>query len=237
MPFPFRALFVALITLTALPAFAFDFPPKLAYKVTAKGQIAEATLSFSRQSPEKGTSVMQLSDFQGLGIKSNERMVTLLDDADLSLYAAFLMKGDTTVYEIRRTNEPDPMNREAVTFQFKEPGAPRPTNTITYSDYPVVDLLGMFIYLSKKVADGNMAAEKLNLWVNKTTKIVDVESMGSEEVQTGFGRVEAQRLAVSYQGTPVFSLWITQAGNYWFPAELSLETEGLGTIRMVADAY
>jgi len=212
------------------------FPSAIRYQVVVAGKnVGNASFNFSQRSKYPGTYSLTLNNLQGLGIKSDEQMFTYVEQADFSLHAAFVSKSGKTLSEIRIVERRDidyTTKRQA--YAYKEAGAKGSIDTMIYSDHKVVDLLSSFVVFSEKVRNKNVKSEKFNLWLDKSTKIVDLVHKGTESVAYKGAKVKTTALSLEYGAVELFKFNIYSERGRYFPVRVSIESDK-GLIEFVAD--
>ncbi|OQW92873.1 MAG: hypothetical protein BWK78_00255 [Thiotrichaceae bacterium IS1] len=218
-------------------AFAIEvqFPAQILYKILIANKVMGSTkMTFTPKGREEGTYSLTLAQFQGLGFKLQDRNVTLVKKNNLSLYANFLTRGDQTIYEIRLGSGDDfGITRQA--FRYKEATDKGTIDTMLYSDYRVIDLLSSFLVISEKVRGGDKQSDKFNLFIGKSTKIVDLEYVGEVKIPYQGKEVPTTALSLKYNGKEVFRFHIYQQGGVYFPVSVTIEDEKQGHIELRAD--
>jgi hypothetical protein len=233
--FPLFTL-LCLGTTTGVTLADVSFPSQIMYRVVVAGKnIGSAQLRFNRRSKYAGIYAVNLSNFEGLGIKSDEQMFTYVDQADLSLSSAFVSKGKKRIYEIKTVEREDLDLTKRRAYAYKEAGAKGSIDTMIYSDHKVIDLLSSFLVFSEKVRNHNLKSEKFNLWLDKSTKIVDLVHKGNESVVYKGAKVKTTVLSLKYDAVELFKFNIYGEKGYYFPVKVSIESDDKGLVEFVAD--
>jgi hypothetical protein len=228
-------------TLAAAPS----FPQAIVYKVVGGPAIGQATLQFAQGSPQEidgdvgGQAVplylLKMSNFQGLGYKSDETLITWVKQRDLSFFGTMAVRGKRPSYEIRTVKRFDMANKKRLAFAYKGPGDTATIDTMLYSDHPVVDLLSLLLHVAQKAKDNDSKQEQLNLFVGKSTRIVGLERKGSVKAPYGDRYVNATRFLLTHDGRSIFTLDVTKENGVYFPTQVVLDDDSGKDIRLVAD--
>ena len=224
------------------PADAFKFPSTIKYKLLKNDRVVgSCRFEYEKKGKLEKMSTLKLVNFEGLGLTSQEWLLTYIYTMNSSIYAAFIMKGKDPASEIRLKEGVGFDGASGQVFVYKELTSPDQIQTELFTQYPVIDLVSSFFVASRKVAVGNLTkAEKFNFFFGKSTKIMDMMYTGSEPVPYQGTEVTTQVLVVRYNNVEVFRFKIFQdPEGYYFPLSIVLVTDftgGQDTFEMRADA-
>jgi len=215
---------------------AVKFPQTILYKIIVRDQVVgQSILEFSSSSAFPSTYQLALVKFQGLGYESQDRLYTYINQKDLSLHDAQLKKGDKIQYEVRAMEKEgiDLAKRQA--YVFKEAGSKGTIDTILYTDYKVIDLLSSFLIASEKKRTGNKEPEKFNLFIGKSTRIVDMLYSGEEKFAYKGDTITTDVLVISNNNQEILRFNIYTKDGLYYPIRVSIVDEKEGTMQLIAD--
>jgi hypothetical protein len=214
----------------------FKFPQRIQFKLIKNDNIVgECQLLYQETTDKKGISSLQLKNFQGLGLTSEESFVTYLFTDSSSIYAEFLLKGKEKVYEIRlKEGLTFELKKEQV-FVYKEEAKPT-LQTELFTQYPVIDLLSSFFVTSRRVALGqHKKTEKFNLIFDKSTKIAEMKYTGPRKEPFQGREVDTEALSITISNVEMFAMKIYKdKDGYCFPVSVTISSQG-GSFEMRAD--
>lgn len=109
-------------------------------------------------------------------------------------------------------------------FKYKE-GDNSQLQTEIFAKYKVIDLLSSFFIGSKRVAEGSHAQpQKYNFFFDKSTKIVDMVHLGSEQAPFDGKMVDTELLVMTISNVEIFRLNIYKdPTGYCFPVIVSIK--------------
>lgn len=224
------------------PADSFKFPSTIRYKLLKNDRvIGSCRFEYDVKGKFENTSSLKLVNFQGLGLTSQEWLLTYIYTKDSSIYATYILKGKEPVSEIRLKEAVGFDGGKDQVFVYKELTSPDQIQTELFTKFPVIDLVSSFFVSSQKVASGNLnKAEKFNFLFGKSTKIMDMIYTGTEQVPYQGKEVSTHVLIIRYNNMEIFRFKIFQdPEGCFFPLSVVLVTDFTGgsqeTFEMRAD--
>jgi hypothetical protein len=215
---------------------SFKFPKRIEFKLLKNDRIiGSCRLFYEEKGKKEGTSVLKLKNFQGLGLTSQEWLLTYIFSKDSSLYADFIMKGKKPVSEIRLkqgTSFDGTKDGKFLIYKdLESPGSPDSSpETEIFSDHLIIDLLSMFYVTSQKVAAGKIGPEKFNFIIHKSAKDVDLVPLGLDKVPFQGKEVTSHVFSFTYHNQEIFRLGIYKdAYGYCFPVSILIVTDFTGS--------
>jgi len=217
---------------TLWPADSFKFPSTIKYKLLKNDRVVgSCRFEYEVKGKFENTSSLKLVNFEGMGLTSQQWLQTYIFTKDSSIYATFILEGKKPASEIRLKEGVGFDGSAGQVFVYKELTSPDQIQTELFTQYPVIDLVSSFFVASRKVAAGNLTkAEKFNFFFGKSTKIMDMMSIGTEKVPFLGKEVSTQVLIVRYNNVEIFRFKIFQdADGYYFPLSVIVVTDFTGS--------
>jgi len=225
----------------------FKFPNKIQYKITRGSNVAGNVLfSFEKIIKDKKYFIC-MKNFQGLGFKSNDSWQTYID-FDLILASALIIRNTKLISELaifedygffsirKKSSKKDKI------YVYQDLSGKKPLRTEIPTEHDIMDLLSSFVVISKKVFDGKAKIdEKFNLFIAKTSYLVDCLYSGSEKYNYKGKKVTVDKLTLRYyyDHSDVFdatkksdysdltTFYIYKAPDgYCFPVKVEIEHDG-----------
>jgi hypothetical protein len=211
---------------------SFKFPSTIKYKLLKNDRVVgSCRFEYEVKGKFENTSSLKLVNFEGLGLTSQEWLLTYIYTTNSSIYGTFILKGKEPVSEIRLKEGVGFDGGKGQIFVYKELTSPDQIQTELFTQYPVIDFLTSFFVTSRKVAAGNHTkAEKFNFFFGKSTKIMDMMYMGAEQVPYQGKEVSTQVLIVRYNNVEIFRFKIfNDPDGYYFPLSVAVVTDFTGS--------
>jgi hypothetical protein len=221
------------------------FPSMIKYNILRGGRsIGHALLEFERNTRYGKNNLfsLHLGNFTGVGIQSNQTLHTDVEQETLSLHAAVLCDGKRCtrknwVYEIRIKDALGMDLSKTKVCAYKERSSDGIIDQVLYSEAKVVDLLSAFLVTSEAVRSAETCDKKINLFVGKSAKLVDLLiSKRKERVILSFGkRVNAKAVSIGCYCEVVFKFYIYEdkEKNVYFPIQVDMNVERGLTLKAV----
>jgi uncharacterized caspase-like protein len=205
---------------------AFKFPSRINYKMFKNGiYVGRCQLLYNEKTSKKGISSLKLKDFQGLGITSNESLISYIFSDNLSLYASFLTRGTKVFSEVRLREIMGFDGQERKDFVFKDRYSDDEIQRELFNDlsFKSTDLLSALLVASQRVASEKYKSnEKFNLIFDKRIRLVDMFYLGREKIPFREKKVSSEVLAIVYNNVELFRLNIfIDNDGYCFPVKIS----------------
>jgi uncharacterized caspase-like protein len=205
---------------------AFKFPSRISYKSFKNGSfVGECQFLYSERTDKKGISSLKLTNFQGLGLTLNERLISYIFSDDLSLYASFLQRGVKVVLEMRWKEVMGFDGKEGKELIFKDIYTDDVIQKEHFIDRNLrsIDILSALLVASQRIASGKYESkESFNLIFDKRIRVVDMVHLGQEKIPFHGKEVSSQVLAIVYHNIELFRLNIFRDNDgYWFPVKIS----------------
>jgi hypothetical protein len=210
------------------PGSAFKFPASIKYKLLKNDKVVgSCKLTYSEKGKLQDTSTLKLINFEGLGITSQEWLLTYILKKDSSIYANFTMKGQKPISQIRLVKGMGFDGKTGQVFKYEKPNSPDEMQTEIFTTHPVIDLISSFFVISQKVAHGeHSTSQKFNFLFGKSTKIMNMMYMGDEDVPFSGKMVSAYVLVITYNNREIFRFKISREDkDCYFPVSVILVTD------------
>lgn len=211
------------------PDNSFKFPSTIKYKLLKNDKVVgSCALSYIETGKRADLSTLRLINFEGLGITSQEWLLTYIFKENSTTYATFVMKEKTKVSEILLKERMGFDGKKGQAFVYKEyKGTSGEMQTELFTQHPVIDLVSSFFVTSQKVASGNHSKKELfNFLFGKSTKIMDMMYMGTEKVPFQGKEVSTHVLIVRYNNVEIFRFKIFKhPDGCYFPVSVVLVTD------------
>lgn len=223
--------FFVMTGLQNLWAGSVNFPKGIKFKLLKNDRIiGSCQLLYEKETNKKGISLLKMKNFQGLGITSQEWLVTYIFTKNSSIYADFVMKGEKAVSEIRLKEGESFDGTKGKVFVYRDLESDDALQTEIFTEHTVIDLLSMLLVTSQKVAEGKMGAAKFNFLIHKSTKIVDMLLIGKDNVPFQGKEVTAHVFSFSYHNAEIFRVGIYKdTDGYCFPVSIKIVTDFTGS--------
>lgn len=211
---------------------SFKFPSTIKYKLLKNDKVmGSCRLSYDIKGKFPETSTLRLVDFEGLGLTTQEWLLTYIFAKDSSIYATFTLKGKRKVSEIRLKEGMGFDGKSGQVFVYKKLDSPEEMQTELFTQYPVIDLISSFFVTSQMVAaDNHSKTEKFNFLFGKSTKIMDMMYVGTDKIPYRGREVSTQVLIVRYNNVEIFRFKIFKDSNgYFFPVSVVVVTDFTGS--------
>jgi hypothetical protein len=168
-----------------------------------------------------------LKNFRGMGLQSNERLITYIFKDDLSLNATFLQRDKEIIYEIKLTEGVSFLGTQTTVFNYKKANSKGITQTEVFSEDPVVNLLSAFVIVSNIVARGEYHTKNFNLLLDDVTRIVEIAHHGREYIVFQGQDVPTEILSLQYKGREFMRFHIHKdSSGYYFLVQVLIDDEG-----------
>jgi hypothetical protein len=221
-----------------------EFPSQIKYNILRGGSsVGNALLEFNKLTIYgKNLFSLHLGNFTGLGIQSNQTLHTYVEQEALSLYAASLCDGKRCtkrnwIYEIRIKDRLALDLSKTKIYAYKERSNDSTIEKVLDSKAKVVDLLSAFLVTTEAVRHAEIGAQKINLFVGNSIKLVDLRISETEErVTLSSGKqVNAKAVSIGRYGEVVFKFYIykDKRDNVYFPVQVDMNVERGFTLEAV----
>jgi hypothetical protein len=175
--------------------------------------------------------LLALVDFEALGQARDDKLQTALLKDDLSLSRSALVRGPskTKLWEIRFTRAMTIDGQQGDVYQYLDPESSAAMETEIYSEHKVVDLLAVLYLACARVASGEQEAPTLlNLFIEQSTQIVEMVSLGKAEAEYRGEKVEVSELGLRWNDNEIFRIQVlTDADRYTFPVNVKIDRPGV----------
>ncbi|MCI5127372.1 MAG: hypothetical protein D3905_12010 [Candidatus Electrothrix sp. AS4_5] len=232
--------FITLLSHTDSQATEINFPQHLTYKVFKNGIAGgQATLAFKKHQSKRGPVFrIKLFDFEGLGFKSDQYLITDIDQNNLTLLSSKLFphkRANMPIFEAMASDGSDSIlgNSETV-YRYATKGGGGVLETGLYSNYRVIDLLSSFVVASDMVrVSKKQKKEHFDFLIKEKVKNVEMTVSGKKEQIKLEGEI-ISTTPVSLQYTPkggtpkqLYTFYIHN--SKFFPVKIAFPFEG-GTL-------
>lgn len=207
----------------------FKFPKAVKYKILKNDKVVgSCALTYEETGKREDISTLRLINFEGLGITSQEWMLSYILKKDSSTYATFVKKGKNTISEIILKERMGFDGTKGQAFVYKEYNTQSgEMQTELFTQHPVIDLVSSFFVTSQKAAEQTYSkVEKFNFLFGKSTKIMDMVYAGEENVPFEGKEVSTHVLIIRYNNVEIFRFKIFKhPDGYYFPVSIVLVTD------------
>jgi len=229
----------------------FSFPKSIVYKIIKQNRILGSTLFRLSKKGERKPYRLTMSDFKGFGFNLKVNWVSEIKSTDFSLIASYIVNNKKQhLQEFYFKAEKGLLGNSIFIHKSMDDNS---TKTITEvaSPYTVIDFLSSFLVLSKKVSVSNDRPERYNLFIGKTTYIVDssVEKnifYSHKNQQKNTSKVTLKYFfdikdnSAKQKGSEsidlvVFYIYNDIATGVWYPICIKIEDENGEKYELIAD--
>ncbi|KPA19122.1 secreted protein, partial [Candidatus Magnetomorum sp. HK-1] len=151
----------------------FKFPKQIVYKIIQnKRYLASTNFLFQKKGIENYQ--LTMGSIKGFGLSSNDKCVTYISQKDYSLRTSLVLQKKELKEELRFKEERNlGLLGDHVFIHKSFEKDSSQTITEIASPHTVLDLSSSFVVLSKKISNKNFSDEKFNLFIAKTSYIVN----------------------------------------------------------------
>jgi hypothetical protein len=203
---------------------SFKFPKRIMFNLLKNDKIVgRCQLLYNEDAKYEGLSSLKLIGFNGLGITSEECLFTYAFKNEFSIYSIFRLKGKQTVYEIGLREDIQFGGQKGKVLICKIGEKSSLLQIAFHPQYPVMDLLTLFLIGARTVFDDEKGVKTFNLLIEKSTKRVDM--IYSRKKKSVFqGKEETTHfVSLNYNKEEILRLNIFKNPNgYCFPVKITI---------------